>query len=83
MHDAPHGNNRVSETQMEVNQPALLRETEAAALLNLETATLRRWRWAGKGPKFRKIGGAVRYHPHDLTAFIDASTRRSTSEVGR
>lgn len=61
-------------------EPLLLREQEAARLLSIEVATLRRWRWAGKGPRFRKIGGAVRYHPQDLAHFIEASTRRSTSE---
>ncbi len=45
-----------------------------------EVATLRRWRWGGKGPPFIKIGGAVRYDPTDLTAFIEAGRRTSTSE---
>jgi len=58
----------------------LLNEREAARRLGLRVATLRRWRWAGKGPPFRKIGAAVRYHPLDLLAFIDAGTRRSTSQ---
>jgi hypothetical protein len=38
----------------------LLNETQAADLLNIKVPTLRRWRWAGKGPTFLKIGGAVR-----------------------
>ena len=59
----------------------LLREQEAADILNVKVATLRRWRWAGKGPRFRKIGGAVRYSVEDLKSFIDASARSSTSET--
>ncbi len=59
----------------------LLREQEAADILNFKVATLRRWRWAGKGPRFRKIGGAVRYSVEDLKSFIDASARSSTSET--
>ena len=39
---------------------SLLNETQAADLLNIKVPTLRRWRWAGKGPTFLKIGGAVR-----------------------
>lgn len=58
----------------------LMNEHEAARRLGLRTATLRRWRWAGKGPCFRKIGASVRYHPLDLNAFIEAATRSSTSE---
>ena len=45
----------------------LLNERQAADLLNVRVATLRRWRWAGKGPAFLKIGGAVRYDPSELT----------------
>jgi hypothetical protein len=60
----------------------LLNEAEAAEWLGLEPATLRRWRWAGTGPTFRKIGFAVRYTPDDLRTFIEAATRRSTSDPG-
>ena len=63
-------------------QPRLLKEGETARLLTVEVATLRRWRWAGKGPRFIKIGGAVRYDPTDLTAFIEAGRRTSTSDPG-
>ncbi len=59
----------------------LLREQEAADILNFKVATLRRWRWAGKGPRYRKIGGAVRYSVEDLKSFIDSSVRSSTSEI--
>jgi hypothetical protein len=44
---------------------------------------MRRWRWAGQGPVFTKIGGAVRYSMGDLEAFIEAGRRQSTGEVGR
>ncbi len=59
----------------------LLREQEAADILNVKVATLRRWRWAGKGPRYRKIGGAVRYSVEDLNTFIEASARSCTAEV--
>ena len=61
---------------------SLLNEKEVADTLNVKVATLRRWRWAGKGPRFLKIGGAVRYDPADLQAFIEAGRRRSTSDDG-
>lgn len=63
--------------------PALLNEHEAARRLGLSVKTLRRWRWAGRGPGFVKIGSAVRYDPAVLTAYIDASRRTSTSDPGR
>ena len=61
---------------------ALLNETEAARILAMQVTTLRRWRWAGKGPRFVKVGAAVRYDPADLTAFIEAGRRNSTSDPG-
>lgn len=62
--------------------PRLLKEDEAAHLLNMEVATLRRWRWSGRGPRFLKLGAAVRYHPSDLSAYMQASRRASTSDPG-
>jgi len=61
----------------------LLNEQQAADLLNLKVPTLRRWRWAGKGPAFLKIGGAVRYDHADLAAFMASARRKSTSDAGR
>ncbi len=60
----------------------LLNEREAARRLGLRIATLRRWRWAGKGPRFLKLCGAVRYDPADLDTFIGEARRTSTSDDG-
>lgn len=48
----------------------LLKEHEAASYLKLKPVTLARWRWAGKGPNYYKVGGAVRYKRADLEAFV-------------
>ena len=61
----------------------LLNEHEAAEALGLKVATLRRWRWAGKPPRFLKIGSAVRYDPAELAAFIEGAWRTSTSDPGQ
>ncbi len=63
-----------------LSPPTLVNETEAARTLNIKVATARRWRWGGKGPRFIKIGAAVRYDLADLVAFIEAGRRTSTSE---
>ena len=60
----------------------LLKEAEVADRLSVAVATLRRWRFAGKGPVFRKIGSAVRYAESDLREFVDAGRRTSTSDPG-
>ncbi len=62
--------------------PAMVNEYEAARVLGLSVKTLRRWRWAGKPPKFVKIGSAVRYEPAEIQALIDAGRRTSTSDNG-
>ena len=58
----------------------LITETHAANILGLKVATLRRWRWVGRGPQFIKVGEAVRYDPADIHQFIEAGRRRSTSD---
>ena len=68
---------------LDISQDHLLTETETARRLGLSVKTLRRWRWCSKPPPFLKIGGAVRYDPADLEAFIAASRRTSTSDPGR
>lgn len=49
----------------------LLDEQGAAEILSLSRTTLRRWRSAGTGPAFVKIGSAIRYEPTALHRFID------------
>ena len=61
----------------------LINEHQAAGILGIKVATLRRWRWAGKPPSFVKIGFAVRYDPEVLRDLIDAGRRNSTSDTGR
>ncbi len=72
-----------SEKRMRVDEDApygLLRtEDEAAAFLNLSNRTLQAWRVRGCGPKFRKLGRAVRYRLEDLETFVNENVRRSTS----
>ena len=37
--------------------------------LQISLSTLATWRSAGKGPKFYRMGGLVRYHPDDVAAW--------------
>jgi hypothetical protein len=59
----------------------LLNEVEAARLLALSVKTLRRWRWARRGPAWTKIGAAVRYSQEDLAAFVDAGRQEPTTTL--
>ena len=60
----------------------LLKERETAEILGIEVSTLRRWRWAGRGPVFCKFGSAVRYEPEIIADYIASNRRRSTSGTG-
>lgn len=64
------------------SQFTLRNEHEAAVRLGMSVLTLRRWRWAGRGPVFIKVGAAVRYADSDLEDFIAAARRRSTTDRG-
>jgi len=51
----------------------LLKEVEVAALLGLKVKTIQRWRFEGRGPEFRKLGGgAVRYSAEALAEWVRA-----------
>ncbi|MDP4006316.1 AlpA family transcriptional regulator [Methylobacterium sp. NEAU K] len=59
---------------------ALLTQREAADALRISSRTLERHRVAGTGPIFVKLGRRVVYRAHDLAAWAEAHTHRSTSE---
>jgi predicted site-specific integrase-resolvase len=54
-------------------QPAerdvLLTQEDVAQRWKLNARTLERWRWQGTGPRFVRIGGAIRYRVKDLEEY--------------
>lgn len=68
--------------QVNIRTDRALTEREVSDLLGLSVATLRAWRHRGQGPRFLRLGRAVRYLPSDLEDFVrvsavDASTKPS------
>jgi predicted DNA-binding transcriptional regulator AlpA len=60
-------------------------EQQVAEHLGLSVATLRAWRHRGTGPRFVRLGRAVRYLPSHIDEFIRASavdTRTLSSSDG-
>ena len=55
---------------------------QAAEYLGLKPHTLEKWRTTGDRVPFIYAGGAVRYRPADVEAWLDSQTRRSTSDTG-
>lgn len=58
----------------------LLTQREAAELLKLSQRTLERWRVAGDGPKFVRLGRSVRYSLTAIESYIASRVVSSTSE---
>jgi predicted DNA-binding transcriptional regulator AlpA len=48
----------------------LLNEHDVARITGLSVASVRRWRLLKQGPKYIKIGSAVRYNTDDLSAWL-------------
>lgn len=68
-------------TELALNR--LLNQKEVAQLFGLSEAWLEKARWQGEGPPFIKVGKrAVRYEARDVTAYIKANRRTSTTDPG-
>ena len=48
----------------------LLNEYDVARITGLSVASVRRWRLLRQGPKYLKIGAAVRYTPESIREFL-------------
>ena len=55
---------------------------EAAKITGLSHRTLEKKRRHGTGPRFCRLGGAVRYRRSDVEAWIEAHSRTCTAERG-
>ena len=58
-----------------------LKPREAADFLRTSTSTLAKRRLYGDGPKFCRIGRAIRYRKTDLDDFMAATRVQSTSDI--
>lgn len=58
----------------------LLFESDVSDLLKLSISWVQKARGQGIGPKFIKVGGAVRYRLSDVQEFLEERVRKSTSD---
>lgn len=56
-------------------------QDQVAARLGLNPNTLANWRVRGLGPRFCRVGRAIRYDPADVEAWIEHQKVQSTSEA--
>lgn len=66
---------------IQVLRSFLLDEIETSLLTHLSVKTLQAMRLQGRGPRFRKLGKAVRYSLGDVLDYIEKSGRNSTGEA--
>jgi predicted DNA-binding transcriptional regulator AlpA len=50
----------------------LLNEHDVARITGLSVASVRRWRLFRQGPKYLKIGAAVRYKAEDISEWLES-----------
>jgi len=64
---------------------SLIPTAQAAQLLGIRSATLRKWRHLGRGPRYvrygRASGGRCYYRLADITDWLSERTFRSTTEA--
>lgn len=63
------------------NTTKALTETQLAERWAISRKTLQAWRLRGDGPRFMRIGTAIRYMLSDITAYEAANTHNSTASV--
>ena len=61
----------------------LLNEHDVARFTGLSVASVRRWRLLRQGPKYLKIGAAVRYKPEDVSAWLESRPSGGEHQEGR
>ncbi len=57
-------------------QSTLLTRPESAEYLGVQPQTLAKWAMLGEGPRYAKVGRAVRYRLSDLDDWIESRTVR-------
>jgi hypothetical protein len=59
----------------------LMSTDEVAEVLGRPPRTLRQWRYLGVGPKYLKVGAAVRYRPRDVESWLKAQEREAAARA--
>jgi predicted DNA-binding transcriptional regulator AlpA len=58
--------------------PEMMTEHDVAAFLKMSVASVRRWRLFRTGPKFLKVGSAVRYRRRDVESWVDTCAPKTS-----
>ena len=61
----------------------LLNEHDVGRMTGLSVASVRRWRLLRQGPRYLKIGSAVRYRPEDISAWLASRPSGGEQQPGQ
>lgn len=61
----------------------LFNERDVARITGLSIASVRRWRIRRQGPRYLKIGAAVRYRPADLEMWLTSQATKAIDSTSR
>jgi predicted DNA-binding transcriptional regulator AlpA len=61
---------------------SLLNEHDVARITGLSVASVRRWRLLRQGPKYLKIGAAVRYRAEDISMWLKSRPSGGEQQAG-
>jgi len=76
-HLEPNGDVKLEGSFTHATEKTTLTDIEVASRLGVSRFTVRSWRLKGLGPRFLKMGRAVRYRPQD----VDEYERRALVET--
>ena len=74
--------NNIEENCNSSEIPKLLNQKQVAEMLCLSVKWCERQRWLGGEPKYRKIGGSVRYELSDVLKYIHSHPKLGNSQGG-
>jgi predicted DNA-binding transcriptional regulator AlpA len=60
----------------------LLNEHDVARVTGMSVASVRRWRLLNQGPRYLKIGTAVRYRPEEVSAWLESRPSGGGQQLG-
>ena len=60
----------------------LLFDVEVATLTGASISSVRKWRLQGRGPRFIRLGGAVRYRESDVLEYVESGRLYTETGIG-
>lgn len=69
---------QIEQARSAQNLPGLLEIDDVAALLHVSRSLLAKWRMAGRGPRFMKVGRRILYECGEVSRWLEAQERSST-----